>query len=100
MVEVAHDYQAQVQKYVVEELGLLNSYDTWHSKYKSMKVIMYTKLYSWSGTKNVAKLVAKIPRVQLALRESLGSTDFQTNVRIYDTNVYTSSVSSTCTLGG
>ena len=32
VVEVAHDYQPQVQKYVVDELKLLNSYDTWHGK--------------------------------------------------------------------
>ena len=31
----AHDYQAQVQKYIVDELGLINSYDTWHGKYKA-----------------------------------------------------------------
>ena len=34
VVEVAHDYQPQVQKYVVDELKLLNSYDTWHGKTK------------------------------------------------------------------
>ena len=32
VVEVAHDYQPQVQKYVVDELGLLNSFDTRHGK--------------------------------------------------------------------
>lgn len=35
VVEIAHDYQAQVQKYIVDELGLINSYDTWHGKYKA-----------------------------------------------------------------
>lgn len=30
--EVAHDCQAGVTKYVTEELGLLNSYDTWHGE--------------------------------------------------------------------
>ena len=35
VVEIAHDYQAQVQKYIVNELGLINSYDTWHGKYKA-----------------------------------------------------------------
>ena len=30
VVEVAHDIQAQVAKYVRETLGLVNSYDTWH----------------------------------------------------------------------
>ena len=30
MTEVAHDYQAKIQRYVTDELKLLNSYDTWH----------------------------------------------------------------------
>ena len=30
VVEVAHDIQAQVDKYIRETLGLVNSYDTWH----------------------------------------------------------------------
>ena len=30
VVEVAHDFQQQIKKYVVEKLNLLNSYDTWH----------------------------------------------------------------------
>ena len=29
ITEVAHDYQATIKKYV-EELGMMNSYDTWH----------------------------------------------------------------------
>ena len=31
--EVAHDYQVQVSRYVTDELGLLNSYDTWNGKF-------------------------------------------------------------------
>ena len=30
VTEVAHDFQIEVKKYVTEELGLVNSYDTWH----------------------------------------------------------------------
>ena len=30
IMEVAHDFQAQVSKYVRNELSLQNSYDTWH----------------------------------------------------------------------
>lgn len=41
VVEVAHDFQQQIRRYVVEDLKLVNSYDTWH------------------GTKNVAKTLAK-----------------------------------------
>ena len=29
-MEVAHDIQAQVSKYVKSDLKLTNSYDTWH----------------------------------------------------------------------
>ncbi len=32
IVEVAHDNQPVVKKYVTDELKLLNSYDTWHGK--------------------------------------------------------------------
>ena len=39
VVEVAHDYQAQVQKYVVDELNLTNSYDTWHGKTKQCTIL-------------------------------------------------------------
>ena len=30
VMEVAHDMQFQVARYVTTDLGLLNSYDTWH----------------------------------------------------------------------
>ena len=30
---VAHDYHVGVMKYVTEELGILNSYDTWHGEH-------------------------------------------------------------------
>ena len=30
VVEVAHDFQQQIRRYVVDDLKLLNSYDTWH----------------------------------------------------------------------
>jgi hypothetical protein len=42
VVEVAHDFQQQIRRYVVEDLKMVNSYDTWH------------------GTKNVAKVLAKV----------------------------------------
>ena len=32
VVEVAHDIQVQVVKYIRETLGLINSYDTWHGE--------------------------------------------------------------------
>ena len=32
VVEVAHDYQPAVKKYIVDDLGMVNSFDTWHGK--------------------------------------------------------------------
>ena len=32
VIEVAHDIQSQVGKYVSTDLRLVNSYDTWHGK--------------------------------------------------------------------
>ena len=62
VTEVAHDIQQQVSRFVTE-MGLVNSYDTWHG-------ILYTHKYnsiSWRshiqyliGTKNVAKQVFKV----------------------------------------
>lgn len=40
VTEVAHDSQVQVKKYVCEELGLLNSYDTWHGQHSCISVFM------------------------------------------------------------
>ena len=31
--EVAHDYHVGIRKYVTDELGIFNSYDTWHGEY-------------------------------------------------------------------
>ena len=42
VTEVAHDYHVGVMKYVTEELGILNSYDTWHGEH-------YYLLYSELG---------------------------------------------------
>ena len=33
VVEVAHDIQTQVARHITSDLGLLNSYDTWHGQY-------------------------------------------------------------------
>ena len=39
VVEVAHDYQPTLQKYLVDELKLLNSYDTWHGKTQQYTIL-------------------------------------------------------------
>lgn len=61
--EVAHDHQVQVKKYVVEELHLKNSSDTWHGKSFFIPCCHTCKLSCsafTSGTKGVAKAMNKI----------------------------------------
>ena len=61
VVEVAHNFQQQIRRYVVEELKLLNSYDTWHGKvhvHMSLSLVFYMCMYA--GTKNVAKSLAEV----------------------------------------
>ena len=41
IVEVAHDYQPQVTRYVTDDLQLLNSYDTWHGNYLVLILVEY-----------------------------------------------------------
>ena len=48
MVEVAHDYQVQVQRYITDELKLINSYDTWHGML--VRKVIYSR--SWVEGKN------------------------------------------------
>ena len=56
--EVAHDHQVQVSRYVTDELGCLNSYDTWHGM---LERFFRTLIITLSvGTKNVAKELKKI----------------------------------------
>ena len=60
VVEVAHDIQHSVTRYITDSLGLINSYDTWHGAlcgYWSKNCI---KSSSPAGTKNVDKLMKKI----------------------------------------
>lgn len=80
MTEVAHDHQVQVKKYVVDELKLKNSSDTWHGMFvyvcvlygtnriwKYRVCVYYCTWYGirdqcWGspGTKGVAKAMKKI----------------------------------------
>ena len=41
VVEVAHDFQQQIRRYVVEDLKLLNSYDTWHGETDTCAVLVH-----------------------------------------------------------
>ena len=61
VTEVAHDFQVGVKKFMTEELGVLNSYDTWHGKYKDIATPgYYHVLMHTQGTKNVVKIVRKV----------------------------------------
>ena len=70
VVEVAHDFQQQIRRCIIEELGLLNSYDPWHGEalhnLHSNTCNIYTciihvdVLCFGAGTKNVVKGLAKV----------------------------------------
>ena len=48
VTEDARDFQVSVMKYVTTELGLLNSYDTWHGKYRYMTTSRcYVSCFLW-----------------------------------------------------
>ena len=65
-MEVAHDIQQQVARYVTSDLKLLNSYDTWHGKfihcYICTNILCYSQESYFVGTKNVAKELSKITK--------------------------------------
>ena len=56
-MEVAHDFQQETHRYIVEYLKLLNSYATWHGKYIEYFVYLYN---SQCRYKNVAKTLIKV----------------------------------------
>ena len=36
IVEMAHGYHPSMKKYIVDDLGMVNSFDTWHGKHAHM----------------------------------------------------------------
>ena len=58
---MAHDYQTAIKRYV-EELGIVNSYDTWHGMvwYDHSSTVVMCISWNCAGTKNVAKEMRKI----------------------------------------
>ena len=62
ITEVAHDYCTSVSDYIINDLHLLNSYDTWHGMSSSYMypIVVRAALVTCEGTKNVAKAVKKI----------------------------------------
>ena len=75
VTEVAHDIQAQVSKYVIGTLRLVNSYDTWHGTVCMGQRVLLAHIYihtyiGWyTGTKNVAKEMKKIAEGRVRDRE-------------------------------
>ena len=59
VVEVAHDFQQQIKRYIVEDLKMLNSFDTWHGELLPILECQCTFEVYFTGTKNVAKSLAK-----------------------------------------
>ena len=49
VIEVAHDYQPQVEKFLEKEIHCLNSFDTWHGNYTMnvYKNILYTHTFKY-----------------------------------------------------
>ena len=60
VVEVAHDNCPSVKSYIVNDLKLINSYDTWHGEYGQQRSNEHCRSSCLSGTKNVAKGLKKI----------------------------------------
>ena len=57
---MAHDYNTQLRTYVAVDLGLVNSFDTWHGMSSVyIPYIIYHHVHC-TGTKNVARVVKKI----------------------------------------
>ena len=54
ITEVAHDYCTSVSNYIINDLHLLNSYDTWHGMSSSYMypIVVRTALVTCEGTKN------------------------------------------------
>lgn len=60
-MEVAHDIQQSVSKYVTSRLNLINSFDTWHGNVITIiHVRIFVSYNCISGTKNVGKEMKKI----------------------------------------
>ncbi len=72
IVEVAHDNQSVVKKYVTDDLNLTNSYDTWHGKCVECHVLIFTNSV-YLGTKNVAKGMKKLA---IGTKKAQGKTWF------------------------
>eukprot|EP00731_Ephydatia_muelleri_P035942 Em0181g5a len=69
ITEVAHGYQATIKQYV-QQLGMVNSYDTWH------------------GTKNVAKQLHRICAGTVCTRDRTWFTELSDKARCTKVHLY------------
>ena len=85
ITEVAHDYSTSVSDYIINDLHLLNLYDTWHGMSSSYTypIVVRAALVTCEGTKNVVKAMKRLPRVQPNGKEPDGSEIYPTSVSIY-----------------
>lgn len=73
VAEVAHDFQQTIQRHVTQDLGLLNSYDTWHGMlqffFAAVIIIFFCNYIE--GTKNVAKTLVKVYKGRGIVKDQL-----------------------------
>lgn len=79
--EVAHDHQVSVKKFVTEELGVLNSYDTWHGIYLFFKLPFNSKLHILQGRRMLWRLSRRLLKARWRMRGRCGFSSWGTNVR-------------------
>ena len=68
MTEVAHDNQAAVRNFIVSDLQLINTYDTWHGTIRMCLHEFYFGICTGLGTKNVAKELKKVSTGLVSMR--------------------------------
>ena len=95
VVEVAHDHQKLVMKYITDDLKLINSYDRWHGKVEHLHTVQTFRYLFCAyiiGTKNVAKMMKGISCGLKKLKGRLGFWSSPTNVTFDHDAVFAGSV--------
>ena len=89
MTEVAHDHQVCVKKFVTEELGVINSYDTWHGIFLIyLKNPFLIKRMHTIGTKNVVKKVKKVAEGKVKDEGKVWFKELRDKRMLFYTNLY------------
>ena len=88
VVEVAHDYQVQVQKCIIDiDLKLLNSYDTWHGE--SHRAMCTLFICSHRHKKCCKRNKRKLPQEQPRVKVKNGLVNCQISIHKFYTILYT-----------